>query len=340
MSIEENSKNGKKSNNNYEGETNSTNTAHSQDNNHEETQTQSQNQINDEIIKRLNKLEEDNAMLKKDNAMLKEDNKKIHRKLSKLETLIMRNNANIDLLVNRDSMKTILLLFLINEGVTKINFLYTDTLGEIKIQEKFTNLVIKGLKHFGGNIPKPIIRKGVTNTINNNNEIPKDIKEKIIFIEFIHFVVCTIDNIIHPPNQSAAKKTYSKIIGKRGLETLSQGIQLFFENPKTIDDLEKIMGKQNEMNNSAITFENYDIPKNIAYLKNKQYYLDLNRKNLYYNTFFIQYLFDPNKNSINEVNMEMSSEKFNIQLIKVINDFKKNNTKYDPIRLIENLKWN
>ena len=42
------------------------------------------------------------------------------KRVDALESLIIRNNINVDLLANRDSLKTILLMFSVNLNVTKI----------------------------------------------------------------------------------------------------------------------------------------------------------------------------------------------------------------------------
>ena len=338
-----------------EGDSNSFNSVQTQEN-HEESE-KNEKQINS-ILKRLKDLEDDNiilksdvdnlksdnailksdnAILKSDNAILKYDNANLKKRLAGIESLIIRNNINIDLLVNRDSLKTILLLFSINKNILTTTSLYKDLLGDYACKEKFSSLVLKTLKHLDSKLNENFFfRKGMT--IQNPNN-PEEIKKDFIFVEFIHFIVCTIDNLLHPSNQNTPKK-FSTIIGKRALDTLSQGLKLFFANPKTISDLNKIIPIENNNTKKELDLDNYDNAKNTTYLINKSYYKILNKKNCYFNSFFIQYLFDPSKDNISQVSLAINYKEFNKKVEEILTIFKSKNISYDPIKLIENLKWN
>ena len=93
---------------------------------------------------------------------------------------------------------------------------------------------------------------------------------------------------------------------------------------------------QKEENN--YTFENYDSPKNTAYLKNNYYYKKLKGKNNYENEFFIQYLFNPNLKSFSNTKLAINYESFNNYLENVFNEFQ-SLTGLKPLDLIEKLKW-
>ena len=70
-----------------------------------------------ELIKRIENLEKDNSknqqMFEKDNLILKERINKLEKEVKASESFIVRNNINIDLLTNGDSLKTILLNYII-----------------------------------------------------------------------------------------------------------------------------------------------------------------------------------------------------------------------------------
>ena len=286
----------------------------------------------------VDKLKVDNTSLKADNTSLKADVDKLKNRLVGIESLIARNNINIDLLVNRDSLKTILLLFSINKGILTTKHLYKDLLGEYSCKENFSSLVVKSLRYLDSKlIHSGFYRKGMISLRSDN---PEEIKKDLIFVESIHFIVCTIDNIIHPPSKNTPK-TFSKIIGRRALDTLSQGLKLFFTNPKTIPELNQIMPKESKSEaENELEFDNYDEAKNTTYLINKKYCKILEGKNNYYSSFFIQYLFDPQKDNISQVNLAINYDELDKKINEVLNVFKDKNKKYDPYKLIENLKWN
>ena len=86
------------------------------------------------------------------------------------------------------------------------------------------------------------------------------------------------------------------------------------------------------------TFENYDLPKNAACLKNNDYYKKLKGKNVYEKEFFIQYLFKPNLKAFSDTKLAINFESFNNYLEKVFEDFQ-SKTSLEPLDLIQKLKW-
>ena len=98
----------------------------------------------------------------------------------------------------------------------------------------------------------------------------------------------------------------------------------------------------NESMETEFTFENYDIPKDVAYKKNKEYYLNLNGKNDYKGEFFIEYLFvpfDPNFEKFSNIQMAINYQEFKDYSDKVIEEFKNKKTGVDPLHLMSKLKW-
>ena len=87
-----------------------------------------------------------------------------------------------------------------------------------------------------------------------------------------------------------------------------------------------------------LSFENYDSPKNDAYLQNNIYFEKLKGKNNYEKIFFIQYLFEPNLLSFSEAKMGINYEEFNACVNDVILKFKSSHTEIEPFDLIEKLK--
>ena len=76
---------------------------------------------NDTLTNDVSQLKTENSQFKAANDQMAIKMKKIETRLDALESLVIRNNLNIDLLANRDSLKTILLLFSVNLGVTSID---------------------------------------------------------------------------------------------------------------------------------------------------------------------------------------------------------------------------
>ena len=161
------------------------------------------NQLTQDIseLKSQNKnIQDCNKMLNNENILVKKRLRTTEKRLDALESLIIRNNINMDLLANRDSLKTILLMFSVSLNVTKIE--------EIK-------------------------------------KMLKDCCTK----KFIHFIVCSIDNIVHPEEEEEKTDIYSKLIGRGSKEKLQESLIQFFENPKTMKELSSLI---NNLKNKLI----------------------------------------------------------------------------------------
>ena len=320
--------------------------------------------------------EENNGLLKKieilgnSNTKLTERLGVVEKKITALESLIVRNNINVDFLANRDTFKSILLILAMYLDIIsreEINYISSKLI----YKTKFTALVLKVLKKLDNIInPKKTWRGEIPQK--PSKEIEEKNKKLIIFVECTYFIVCCLDNIIHPPEETNEEENanidiYSKLIGKRNQETLELGLIQFFYNPKTLQDFNEITQnikkdiiqdkekteskehdnkKQEDENVEArnakeneifISFENYDIPKKLSYSKNQKYYNQLNHKNDYNDIFFIQYLFEPNEKVF--PGMKINFKEFNQYISEVLQTFKKNNKGIDPMKLMEKLKW-
>ena len=298
---------------------------------------------NEELTKKMEMLETTSACLKASNEEListmekmKSDNYEIKRKITELEVLIVRNNINIDLLANRDTLKSLLLILSINLGHSTTNDIVKES-NILKYREKFSNLVLKVLSKLSSHIQVPFTRAGITPILSDIETF----KKYIIFVECIEFIVLSIDNIIHPPHDDdqSDEDVFSKLIGKRNIASLDEGLIHFFKNPKNMEELVQITkNEKNQIN--EVNFENYDSAKNNAYLINKSYYNELKGNN-YNKGFYIQYLFDPGKDNFSQVKMNLDYENFKSQMMKTINHFneKKIIYGYDAEFLIANLKW-
>ena len=98
------------------------------------------------------------------------------------------------------------------------------------------------------------LRKGFEEKNKPLDEEDKNkIKKQLIFVECIHFIVCTIDNIVHTPEEKENNE-FSRITGNRSKEILERCLIQFFENPKTIDDLNAMMKRFNDkqVNNEEV----------------------------------------------------------------------------------------
>ena len=254
---------------------------------------------NDNIL-----LKNDYSQIKKDQDKLKSRVEKLEKKFEALESLVIRNNKNVDLLANRDSLKTLLLLFSVNLNVISINEIRKISKNSVT-KTKFHSLVVNILKKLKDSLePESSLRrkdKDLKEEITLSEEEKNKIKKKFIFVECIYFIVCSIDNIIHPKDE----EDYSKV--------------------------------KNEIES---TFENYYIPKNEAYKRNKEYYRKLKGKNDYKGEFFIQYLFNPNFENFSDVKMAINYQEFKDYSDKVIEEFNNLKTGVDPLDLIKQLKWN
>ena len=422
------------------------------------------NEDNSQLKDKYTQMEEKYSQVIKDNSQLSIKMNIYEQRLDSLESLIMRNNINIDLLANRDSLKTILLIFSYNLGVTKKEEMIIIEKNQF-YNQKFTRLLVKVLNKLNESLnPIEFSRKGFSNAKTLNEKDKIKIQKQFIFVECIHFIVCSIDNIIHP-QEKEENNNYSKLIGSRSKERLEKCLIQFFDNPKTTEDLKVLIRKikdnknvdkikninevnndvlqKKEVNNSVqekgmdtekkkedekekakilndkkediiieenknlndekeekrekknenqkvedkevfktenkeekpekedklisneinvdnklenegnkneikeeekeveklINFENYDEPKNIAYLTNKRYYKKLNGKNNYENDFFIQYLFNPNLTAFSETEMNINYVEFNNFINNELGTFISFKTGINPFDLMKKLKW-
>ena len=222
---------------------------------------------NKQLNDKYSTIVEDNEKLKKDNEKLKDVQKKleykmkiVEKRIDDLESLVMRNNINIDLIANRESLKTILLMFSVNLGITTKEEI-KQVSKELKYGGKFTELILNVLRKLNSNLNPIIIPRAGFEKENKplNNEEKNKIKKQFIFVECIHFIVCTIDNIVHPPEEKDNNE-FSKIKGNRSQKLLERCLIQFFENPKTIDELNAIFKKikDKQANNQEVKEQKED----------------------------------------------------------------------------------
>lgn len=304
--------------------------------------------LREEIInlsKRITALEKDKtykdqkiSALEKDKTLLEEQIKVIYERTAKLELLVMRNNIHMDLLSNRDYIKSIVLLFGINLDDKIRKYIEKDSAGNYCCKIKYTSLVTEVLKKIKQSFDKfDFKRQGITSSKEESKE-KENIIKKIIFIECCHFIVCVIDNMIHPTERINNQEVFSKLYGKKSISTLKDNIKLFFKVSNSIEDLEKIF-KVSEKKD--MTIQTYFNAKELAYLNNKKYYIDLKKKNVYYNSFFIEYLFSPGENSIKNIQINISAEEFIKEIENAISDLKLHSLPFQNVEeFIEKLKWN
>ena len=208
--------------------------------------------------------QEINEIVSNHNKQISALNEKIENlsyRVRNLELVIRRSNANLDLIVNRDTIRSILLMFAINEKIITYSEAveeYND--GEIHSKISYMTLIKRILCHLTGK-PDPFgfhrsenyeknfkgfsrgkedYTKNITiDTGNCNKKLVID-NEKIIFVEFCHFLVLVFDKIVHPGQKNADdeegeddnKKLISQISGNKSLSSLEQGLKLFFEDTK------------------------------------------------------------------------------------------------------------
>ena len=227
------------------------------------------------LMKDIRKLEENNKNLTDENILVKKILSTTEKRVDALESLIIRNNINVHLFANRDSLKTILLMFSVNLNVTKIEEI-KKMLEHYSCAKKFTKLVVDVLRYLDKQLnPEIFTRAGVsTNTEELSKEEKEKITKKIIFVECIHFIVCSIDNIVHSEEkEEETTDIYSKLIGSRTKEKLQESLIHFFHNPKTMDELSSLIrklknkliigqeDKKEEVNKNVINIENVDSKK-------------------------------------------------------------------------------
>ena len=284
------------------------------------------NQLTQDIsdLKGQNKnIQDCNKMLNKENILVKKRLRKTEKRLDALEFLIIRNNINMDLLANRDSLKTILLMFSVSLNVTKIEEI-KKMLKDYCCTKKFTKLVVDVLGHLDKKInPVNFIQSGVSsNTETLSQEEKEKIKNQLIFVECIHFIVCSIDNIVHPEEEEEEKKTdiYSKLIGKRSKKKLQESLIQFFENPKTMEELSSLI---NNLKNKLIIGQGDKDGKEKENIMIKK---EEDNKNVIINENVEPKKEEDNKNVINGKDGTAKSDENNpVKMAKENNDIKQEN---------------
>ena len=192
-----------------------------------------------------------NSDLAKSNSNLQNRMNIVEKKIKGLEALVIHNNINMDFISNRDSLKTLLLIVGVNLKVVsepEIKSICQNFVSKVK----FTKLILKILDNLSMKLnPKELPwRRGMEKEKNDqvlSEEEKKKIIHNIIFVECIHFIVCCIDNIVHPPDKIDNNENgniYSKLMGKRSQDNLEKGLLQFFRNPNNIEDLLDFIGSE------------------------------------------------------------------------------------------------
>ena len=298
--------------------------------------------------------QEINEIVSNHNKQISALNEKIENlsyRVRNLELVIRRSNANLDLIVNRDTIRTILLLFAINEKIITYSEAveeYND--GEIHSKISYMTLIKRILCHLTGK-PDPFgfhrsenyeknfkgfsrgkedYTKNITvDTGNCNKKLVID-NEKIIFVEFCHFLVLVFDKIVHPGQKNADdeegedddEKLISQISGNKSLSSLEQGLKLFFEDAREMCDLKQIF--DNSENDVKLMMETYNSVKKYIYFVNKKCCENLGVNN-YIKKFFLEKLFYPShkENDFSKIKLNITLQKFNERMKQIIDDFKK-----------------
>ena len=316
--------------------------------------------------------QEINEIVSNHNKQISALNEKIENlsyRVRNLELVIRRSNANLDLIVNRDTIRTILLLFAINEKIITYSEAveeYND--GEIHSKISYMTLIKRILCHLTGK-PDPFgfhrsenyeknfggfgrgkedYTKNITvDTGNCNKKLVID-NEKIIFVEFCHFLVLVFDKIVHPGQKNADdeegedddEKLISQISGNKSLSSLEQGLKLFFEDAREMCDLKQIF--DNSENDVKLMMETYNSVKKYIYFVNKKCCENLGVNN-YIKKFFLEKLFYPShkENDFSKIKLNITLQKFNERMKQIIDDFKKKkNIGKCPESIIYDLIWN
>ena len=315
--------------------------------------------------------QEINEIVSNHNKQISALNEKIENlsyRVRNLELVIRRSNANLDLIVNRDTIRSILLMFAINEKIITYSEAveeYND--GEIHSKISYMTLIKRILCHLTGK-PDPFgfhrsenyeknfkgfsrgkeDTKNITiDTGNCNKKLVID-DEKIIFVEFCHFLVLVFDKIVHPGQKNADdeegeddnKKLISQISGNKSLSSLEQGLKLFFEDTREICDLKQIF--DNSENDIKLMMETYNSVKKYIYFVNKKCCENLGVNN-YIKKFFLEKLFYPShkENDFSKIKLNITLQKFNERMKQIIDDFKKKkNIGKCPESIIYDLIWN
>ena len=298
--------------------------------------------------------QEINEIVSNHNKQISALNEKIENlsyRVRNLELVIRRSNANLNLIVNRDTIRSILLMFAINEKIITYSEAveeYND--GEIHSKISYMTLIKRILCHLTGK-PDPFgfhrsenyeknfkgfsrgkedYTKNITiDTGNCNKKLVID-NEKIIFVEFCHFLVLVFDKIVHPGQKNADdeegeddnKKLISQISGNKSLSSLEQGLKLFFEDAREMCDLKQIF--DNSENDVKLMMETYNSVKKYIYFVNKKCCENLGVNN-YIKKFFLEKLFYPShkENDFSKIKLNITLQKFNERMKQIIDDFKK-----------------
>lgn len=160
------------------------------------------------------------------------------------QLIIKRNNIKVDLLTNGDSLKSILLLLSFNLGVTNEDEMKKIS-NKLICKKKFTALVASVLKRLDELLNQiSFLRAGIGKATTLSKEMRESYMNKIKFAECIHFIVCSIDNIVHFEKE-VNEGFYSKVIGNRGEDVLKKTLIHFLKILKQQKNLKKISKKKN-----------------------------------------------------------------------------------------------
>ena len=155
-----------------------------------------------------------------------------------------------------------------------------------------------------------------------SQEEKEKIKNQLIFVECIHFIVCSIDNIVHPEEEEEEKKTdiYSKLIGRRSKKKLQESLIQFFENPKTMEELSSLI---NNLKNKLIIGQGDKDGKEKENIMIKK---EEDNKNVIINENVEPKKEEDNKNVINDKDGTAKSDENNpVKMAKENNDIKQEN---------------
>lgn len=160
------------------------------------------------------------------------------------QLIIKRNNIKVVLLTNGDSLKSILLLLSFNLGVTNEDEMKKIS-NKLICKKKFTALVASVLKRLDELLNQiSFLRAGIGKATTLSKEMRESYMNKIKFAECIHFIVCSIDNIVHFEKE-VNEGFYSKVIGNRGEDVLKKTLIHFLKILKQQKNLKKISKKKN-----------------------------------------------------------------------------------------------
>ena len=219
--------------------------------NEESTSLQEQSKQIEKLFKINTEIKGKILDLTKTNSNLQNRMNIVEKKIKGLEALVIHNNINMDFISNRDSLKTLLLIVGVNLKVVsepEIKSICQNFVSKVK----FTKLILKILDNLSMKLnPKELPwRRGMEKEKNDqvlSEEEKKKIIHNIIFVECIHFIVCCIDNIVHPPDKTDNNENgniYSKLMGKRSQDNLEKGLLQFFRNPNNIEELLDFIGSE------------------------------------------------------------------------------------------------